>query len=592
MAFETTTFFEIEETVNQLIAIERQPLDTLIERRDSLEKQKIIYDLLDSTLETLQASLDTLRKQAAFESRKVNISDTSVIKASSAVGASEIYYDIVVSGVAQAARVQSDAVLNLDDGTKEKITGNDVKAAGSVNANAAINSGLGLDNGEITAGEFIINDITIEVINSDTINTILSKITSSSANVLAYYDEDNDRIILEQKTAGVNYDIELGSDSTNFFNAMKVTSGTRADFTDGVDKDIYRTLDDLIGEGKLGGGVDPITTGYFTINNVTFFVDTSVDTLFTVMSRINSSAANVSLFYDATLDKVVLTSDVEGEDLELRNDSTSKFLNNLDILDATGDQDGTGGRSRYEGTSATVHVNGSELNPTSNQFTILGTTFNIVGLGSSKVDVVNDDDYMKDKLTNFVDQFNNTLTFIEEKRDNELSGDSTLFFLYNSLINKVQSSISNNGNFTNLSRIGIKMGTGTEGNRLTFDTNTLDEALLTDRESVMKLFAYDSDSDGLYDDGGLANDMYSYLRNYTRAGLGIIYKKNDTIDDRVEQMDISIRRKEEAIEKKRIDLTEQFVALNKALQMMEQRIQSLNSSLQFSLSLISGQYLL
>ncbi|MBN1521334.1 MAG: flagellar filament capping protein FliD [Candidatus Aureabacteria bacterium] len=592
MAFETTTFFEIEETVNQLIAIERQPLDTLIERRDSLEKQKIIYDLLDSTLETLQASLDTLRKQAAFESRKVNISDTSVIKASSAVGASEIYYDIVVSGVAQAARVQSDAVLNLDDGTKEKITGNDVKAAGSVNANAAINSGLGLDNGEITAGEFIINDITIEVINSDTINTILSKITSSSANVLAYYDEDNDRIILEQKTAGVNYDIELGSDSTNFFNAMKVTSGTRADFTDGVDKDIYRTLDDLIGEGKLGGGVDPITTGYFTINNVTFFVDTSVDTLFTVMSRINSSAANVSLFYDATLDKVVLTSDVEGEDLELRNDSTSKFLNNLDILDATGDQDGTGGRSRYEGTSATVHVNGSELNPTSNQFTILGTTFNIVGLGSSKVDVVNNDDYMKDKLTNFVDQFNNTLTFIEEKRDNELSGDSTLFFLYNSLINKVQSSISNNGNFTNLSRIGIKMGTGTEGNRLTFDTNTLDEALLTDRESVMKLFAYDSDSDGLYDDGGLANDMYSYLRNYTRAGLGIIYKKNDTIDDRVEQMDISIRRKEEAIEKKRIDLTEQFVALNKALQMMEQRIQSLNSSLQFSLSLISGQYLL
>ena len=519
---------------------------------------------------------------------RVNISDTSIIKATAAVGASEIYYDIVVSGVAQAARVESDAVLGLDNGTKEKITGSDVKAAGSVDPNAAINSGLGLDNGEITAGEFVINDVTIEVTSSDTINTILSKITSSSANVLAYYDEDNDRVILEQKTAGSTYNIELGSDDTNFFNAMKVTAGERASFTDGVDEDIYRTLDDVIAEGKLSN----ITSGYFTINNVTFYVDTATDSLSDVFNRINSSAANVSIFYDSTLDKVVLTSDVEGEDIELRNDSTSNFLDELDILDASGDQDGTAGRSRYVGTSAKVYVNGSLIQPESNEFTILGTTFNIVGLGNAKVDVVNDDDYMKDQLTNFVDQFNNTLSFIEEKMENELSDDSTLYYLYNSLINKVQSSISNTGNFINLSRIGIKMGTGTESKKLTFDTNTLDEALLTDRESVMKLFAYDSDSDGLYDDGGLANDMYSYLRNYTRAGLGIIYEKKEAIDDRVEQMDISIRRKEDLIEKRRIELTEQFIELNKALQMMEQRIQSLNNSLNFNLSLISGQFLL
>ncbi len=590
MAFQTATYFDIEETVNKLIAIERRPLDTLIERRDNLEKRKTVYDLLDSTLETLQATLDDLRDESTFQTRKVNISDTSVIKATATVGASEIYYDIVVSGVAQAARVESDAVLNLDNGTKEKITGSDVKSSGSVDINASISSGLGLDNGEITAGEFVINDVTIEVSSDDTIATILSKITSSSAGVNAYYDDDNDRIILEQKTAGENYNITLGSDNTNFFNAMKVTESERSSFVDGVDKDIYREIDDLIAEGKLTG----ITSGYFTINNVTFYVDTANDSLSDVFNRINASAANVSIFYDETLDKVVLTSDIEGEDINLSNDSSSNFLSELNILDTADDQDGdlTNGKSTYTGTSAKVYVNGSLLQPDSNEFTILGTTFSIVGLGNAKVDVVNDDDYMKDKLTNFVDQFNNTLSFIEEKMDNELSDDSTLVFLRNELIRKVQSTISNTGNFTNLSRIGIKMGRGAESNRLTFDTNKLDEALLTDRESVMKLFAYDSDADGLYDDGGLANDMYSYLDEYTRAGVGIIYEKQEAIEDRVEQMDITIRRKEDDIEKRRMELTEKFVQLNKAMQLMDMRIQSFNLAMQFNMSLISGQMLI
>jgi len=587
MAFQTATYFDIEETVNQLIAIERRPLDNMIEKRNDLDSRKTVYDLLDSTLETLQATLDDLREESTFQTRKVNISDTSVIKAKAAVGASEIYYDIVVSGVAQAARVESDAVLNLDDGTKEKITGSDVKSSGSVDINAAISSGLGLDNGEITAGEFVINDVTIEVSSDDTIATILSKITSSSAGVNAYYDEDNDRIILEQKTAGENYNITLGSDNTNFFNAMKVTETTRSSFTDGVDKDVYRTIDDLKAEGKLTG----ISTGYFTINNVTFHVDTANDSLSDVFNRINASAANVSIFYDETLDKVVLTSDIEGEDINLSNDSTSNFLDSLNILDTAADQDGdlTNGKSTYTGTSAKVYVNGSLLQPESNEFTILGTTFSIVGIGNSKVDVVNDDEHLKDKLTNFVDQFNNTISFIEEKMDNELSDDTTLVYLRNELIRKVQSTISNTGNYTSLSRIGITMGRGAESNRLTFDTNKLDEALLTDRESVMKLFAYDSDADGLYDDGGLANDMYSYLRNYTRAGLGIIWEKKEAIDDRVEQMDVTIRRREKAIERRRIELTQKFIELNKAMQLMEQRILSLNTAMTFNMNLISGQ---
>ena len=108
----------------------------------------------------------------------------------------------------------------------------------------------------------------------------------------------------------------------------------------------------------------------------------------------------------------------------------------------------------------------------------------------------------------------------------------------------------------------------------------------------MKLFAYDDDSDGLYDDGGFANTTYDFLYNYTRAGLGIIYKKKSTIDTRISQMDISIRRKEERMSRRRIQLTVQFEQVNRALQMMEIRIQKMNGIFSNNLALISGQYLL
>jgi len=107
----------------------------------------------------------------------------------------------------------------------------------------------------------------------------------------------------------------------------------------------------------------------------------------------------------------------------------------------------------------------------------------------------------------------------------------------------------------------------------------------------MKLFADDQDSDGLYDDAGYANTVYSYLNNYTRSGIGIIYRKQEGIDDTLERMDITIRRKEEYMEKRREALTEQFEAVNKALQQLEARIQALNNTLSGNLELASGALL-
>ena len=76
---DTASIFEIEETVNQLIAVEREPLDNLIQRREDIGQQKAIYDLLNSTLKTLQASLDQMRQQATFQTKQVNVSDTGII---------------------------------------------------------------------------------------------------------------------------------------------------------------------------------------------------------------------------------------------------------------------------------------------------------------------------------------------------------------------------------------------------------------------------------------------------------------------------------------------------------------------------------
>ena len=78
----------------------------------------------------------------------------------------------------------------------------------------------------MTAGSFTINGIQIDILDTDTLNSVVSKITNSSAGVIATFDVATERVLLTQKTLGPGGQIVLGGDSSGFFDAVKLSAAT------------------------------------------------------------------------------------------------------------------------------------------------------------------------------------------------------------------------------------------------------------------------------------------------------------------------------------------------------------------------------
>jgi len=340
-----TNTFDIQSLVAQLMALESQPLRDLEAKKQTYENQIDAWDEIRTSLKALQTTLDALRDSSTFLSKTATSSDAEVVTAEAGTNASETTYTFSNITVATAATAQSSGALGLAQGTYTLVTsGEEINTEGSdANFNERIDSGnLDLDSDKsIVSGTFYVNAKLITVTASDTIMTILGKINSAGAGVTATLS--GDKVTITQETVGPNYFTNLEDDTTGFFDAMKLSSGNGnpdPDETTGGYADYDRDIEDT----SLA-----ITDGYFTINNITFAVDVSEDSLSELVNEINASAAGVLAFYDSVDDKITLTSSESGEDVVLSNDTAGLF-SELQIATGT-----------HEGTDATFTLNGQDL---------------------------------------------------------------------------------------------------------------------------------------------------------------------------------------------------------------------------------------
>lgn len=567
------TVFDIEETVGQLMEYERQKqLLTYQDKKAEYTNAQRSIDKVDSSMEALEDVLKTLTKQSTFMARETTTTDSSVVTASSAVGASEILFDITVNSLAQAATVSSDSDIGLLSGSFSTLTSTDeLNTTGGIDVdpNATFESGSTNLETSVTAGYFTINDKQITVLDSDTVNTVLSKINSSGAGVVAEYDDTQDKIIVTATDVGSDGDITISDGTSNFATAAKLTGAT---VSTGDDAYLYQNLADI------GIGV---SDGYLTINNITFQIDAANDSVNDVLSRINSSSAGVSIFYSQQTDKLTVISDEEGKNIEMSND-TSGFLAAMNVLDNAGDTDATVGKSTYEFTQGSVTVNGSTIAVDENNFELNGTTFSIVSTGNARVDVEADEEAAVEAVSNFVEQYNQTLSIISDAKEDDSSGVSNYRAMRNierQMKTFIYSSIDNSGDFARLVDIGIKMGSSNNSSgvrTLQLDESALRSALNTSFDGVFKLFAEDTDNDGLYDDKGLSNTINDYMEDYTRGTLGIFAKRKKIIDNSIDRMDDKIEKEEYRLLNLEQLLTNQYRELNKALSQLDTQIQTSN----------------
>ncbi len=571
MVQSVTTSYDIQSIVSQLIALESQPLEDLETKKQTYEGQIDAWEEIRTSLKALQTALDALRDASTFLSKTATTSDEDVLTAEAGTNASETTYTFSDITLATAATAQSSGAVGLAQGTYRSVTsGEEINTeGGDANFNERIDSGnLDIDSDKsIVSGTFYVNSEEITVTASDTIMTILGKINSSGAGVTATIS--GDQVTITQDTVGPNYFVNLEDDTTGFFDAMKLTSGNGNPDPDGTTGE-YADYDKDIEDTALA-----VTDGYFTINGITFAVDVSEDSLSELVNEINASGAGVLAFYDNVDDKITLTSSEDGEDIVLSNDTSGLFA---ELQIATGS---------HTGTDATVTLNGQTLTRDSNTFEINGTTFTLRGSGTASVTVAKDTDTAVEAVQAFVTQYNDTVDLLYSKEtdeDSPLNGDMKVKSLRRRLRSCVYSGVENPGALSYLSEVGLEIEHDTKAKTITFDSDELEDALDESANDVFQLFAYNTDSDGLYDDGGFADDVYDYLQDYTKQYSGYITEHKEHIEDRIDSVEKKISRKEDALARREEQLTEEYERLFAVFQQLQTQSTSIYTILTQSMS--------
>ena len=244
---------------------------------------------------------------------------------------------------------------------------------------------------------------------------------------------------------------------------------------------------------KVGTGTVTIQVG--TGDEVEITIDDTNNTLAGLRDAINKSDAEVtaSIINDGTGTpyRLVITSDTMGTDGEVTLESTLSGGTTPTFSDLQAAQDAS--ITFGEGAGAIT------VTKSTNTVTDLipGVTLNLVDADASKTITVNirhNTASIKQNIKDFVEQFNNLMTFIEEQSDYDpetstaasLFGDSNLRFIQSDLRSRISNPITGlSQSIKVLSQIGIT----TSGDRLIIDETDLDKALADDVNTVMRLFA-------------------------------------------------------------------------------------------------------
>jgi flagellar hook-associated protein 2 len=179
----------------------------------------------------------------------------------------------------------------------------------------------------LSSGTFTVNGVSIAYSTSDSISTVLSNITNSTAGVTATYDSYTDRIVLTSKNRGAQ-NITVADGTSNIATALRLAStdsgisvGNATQFTVGSDTTVRQSEDQTLTAAELGltgVTVNAIDTGTVTIN-VTPDTEKIKKTIDAFVTQYNSVQNLVKSYVK------INTSDLSQNGL-LANDSTVAYL--------------------------------------------------------------------------------------------------------------------------------------------------------------------------------------------------------------------------------------------------------------------------
>lgn len=479
---------DTQSIINQLMQAERQPIAQKQTEIATLRESKQLWEDLNSKITAFQSLTTDLKLSSSFNGKSVSTSDDTKANATATNNASNTSYVLENIILATPGKITSGTPMSMVNGVKA----NSETASAIADGNKRFNDGT-----TVVSGNFKINGKTINVAANDTINLVISKINGAGTGVTASFDSATGKFKLEATEAGSAKKIEIdSSDTSGFMTAMGLGGSLGTKISNGINPDQGRVIQDV-------AGLSSIQTGFFTVNGYTFEVDKTKDTLSGVLSKINSSNAGVTAFYDQDTKSVSFTSKDTGKDLTLEND-TSGFLSAINVMNQANDTNAAGDKSVYKGTDAKVTMNGVEFTKTSNKFSMNGINFELKSSTNTgekvTINVKNDVDKTYNKIKAFVDKYNEIADYIEtntkistdangkSSKASALQGDSMADNLHYNLRQKLTSIVSGVATgFNQLASIGLE-AKDSKSSKLTMDATKLKAALDSNPDEVKKLF--------------------------------------------------------------------------------------------------------
>ena len=443
----------------------------------------------------------------------------------------------------------------------------------------------------LVGGTLTVNGTQITISTADSLNTILGQITGAGAGVTASYLDETDPInpdaITLVKAGGGTVSLGAANDTSNFFQVMRLKSGT-SPVVSSSPKLSAVSLSTTIDDAKLDAWtVSGVVNGSFKINGVTppITYDSATDSLQSIISKINASAAGVTASYDLAAGGFVLTNKTTGSVGISITDDTHGLAAAMGLTSGTITQGSdavftlNGGgdlTSRSNVLDETAHgIKGLSVTVNSTvDFTVLGAT------DTQTLTVAGDNTAAKDSLNDFITKYNAVQNAIEKYTKVTVSGDKVssailagnreLSVLSRSLRTALyQSGTGIAGTVKRLSDLGINFS-GIESTISLSKSNVLESKLATATDDISE-FLQGNTSNA---DQGLIDRLDKLLGSYVsdsgtasgglKAQLDSITKQNTSLDKQIEEV-------ERRLASQRSLLENSFIAMEKAQSQFQQQ---------------------
>lgn len=279
---------DIDQMVKDLMRAERIPLNKIEANKTKLEWQRDAYRDFNVKLRNLDDALLNMRLQSNLMTKKA-VTSNNAVTATANSRASNGSYRIEVSQLATSA-------INVSQSGLSKDANNKINPFETIKSQ--VNEGRFSNFDENSFGEnqelkFTTSkgDFSHTITDTDTLDTILTKITNEDNGVRAFYDITQDKIILESETAGNNQEgAEIQFDDDSFMAKLFDMRSTKVAGYDGE-----RGGEDAV--FKYNGVELTSKTNQTTLNGITF--------TFNNVTNDTPAYVNITDDTDGAVDKIV-----------------------------------------------------------------------------------------------------------------------------------------------------------------------------------------------------------------------------------------------------------------------------------------------